>query len=309
MFNILFGFVGGGLLPLQTGINTNLKNRVGTPFLASLVSFAVGTVFLALLIIIRFRSLAIPFSAAAVEPFWIWLGGRLGVIYLTGNILLMPKLGSVQTVVFPVFGLIITGVLIDSFGLFESAYKPLTWSRILGACLALLGVILITVAKNKANKGTKKETDRSIWLWRLLGICTGSFSAMQIAINGHLGRVMDAPLKAALISFVVGTLSMFIFVLITRQKITKKSELTEKFPWWIWIGGTLGAIYVFATATISPILGTGLVVVISLTGQMTSSILVDQFGLFRMKKNPVSILSILGLCAMIAGACMIQLIQ
>ena len=77
MFNVLFGFVGGGLLPFQTGINTNLKNRVGTPFLASLVSFAVGTVFLALLIIIRFRSLAIPFGAASGEPFWIWLGGLL----------------------------------------------------------------------------------------------------------------------------------------------------------------------------------------------------------------------------------------
>ena len=260
------------------------------------------------MILISFHSLSIPVSNAAGEPWWIWIGGLLGVIYLTGNILLMPKLGSVQTVVFPVFGLIIMGILIDTFGLFGTEVKPLTWSRLTGALLALLGVIIITIAKNRANKGPKKETDNSIWLWRLLGICTGSFSAMQIAINGHLGIVLEAPLKASLVSFIVGTLSMFIFVLITRQKITRKSELNEKFPWWIWIGGTLGAIYVFATATISPILGTGLVVVISQTGQMTASILVDQFGWLRMKKNPVTPLSIAGLLVLIAGACMIQLI-
>ena len=57
----------------------------------------------------------IPFST---EPWWIWIGGALGVIYLTGNIVLFPKLGSVQTVIMPILGQIVMSMLIDNFGWF-----------------------------------------------------------------------------------------------------------------------------------------------------------------------------------------------
>jgi Uncharacterized protein conserved in bacteria len=43
---ILLGITTGGFIPLQTSINSQLRNRVKTPFLSSLISFLVGTIFL-----------------------------------------------------------------------------------------------------------------------------------------------------------------------------------------------------------------------------------------------------------------------
>ena len=59
-------------------------------------------------------------SQAFGEPLWIWFGGLLGVVALTGNILLFPHLGAVQTVVLPIAGQIMMGVVIDHFGFFDS---------------------------------------------------------------------------------------------------------------------------------------------------------------------------------------------
>ena len=90
MLAIIIGFIIGLLVPVQTSINTRLRGVVGSPFLASLISFSIGSLFLLLLVLLvdgDFTGL----SATADEPFWIWGGGLLGVIYLTGNILLFPR--------------------------------------------------------------------------------------------------------------------------------------------------------------------------------------------------------------------------
>ena len=55
------------------------------------------------------------FSKQTLNYTWV-LGGLLGVIYLTGNLLLLPRLGAL-TVVITVTGQIIMGVIIDTFGL------------------------------------------------------------------------------------------------------------------------------------------------------------------------------------------------
>lgn len=110
MLTILIGlFIGIGL-PIQTSINTRLKNTVGSPFVASLISFSIGTIFLAVITLIKNGNLLISLKTIMKEPLWIWIGGLLGVIYLTSNILLFPKLGSVQTAIMPIMGQIIMGL-------------------------------------------------------------------------------------------------------------------------------------------------------------------------------------------------------
>ena len=45
----------------------------------------------------------------------------------------MTRLGSVQTIIFPVLGQILMGLLIDHFGLMRSDVNPLTLLRVAGA--------------------------------------------------------------------------------------------------------------------------------------------------------------------------------
>lgn len=115
--------------------------------MASLISFAVGTVFLGVITLIDVHTLGFSPALFTSQPLWIWLGGLFGIIYLTGNILLFPKLGSVQTVIMPVLGQIVAGLLIDNFGWFDSATRALTPIRVLGAVLVLVGVIITVAVK------------------------------------------------------------------------------------------------------------------------------------------------------------------
>ena len=59
-------------------------------------------------------------------------------------------------------------------------------------------------------------------------------------------------------------------------------------PWWIWIGGLFGVLFVVGNIITAQALGTGMAVIILLTGLMIGGLLVDQFGLFESKQRPVS---------------------
>lgn len=78
-------------------------------------------------------------------------------------------------------------------------------------------------------------------------------------------------------------------------------------PFWIWTGGLIGALYVVGNIITAQTVGTGMAVIILLTGQMIGSLLVDQFGLFRSPRRLVSWKEIAGIIVMVAGAVLFHL--
>lgn len=312
MLAMIIGLVIGLGLPVQTSINSRLRQSVGSPFLASLASFTLGTVFLAVVTLILEHGVGFSSQIITTQPAWIWLGGLFGVIYLTGNILLFPKLGSVQTVIMPVFGQILMGLLIDNFGWFGSQVNPLTVSRVLGAACVLMGVV-VTVALNgwlnqRRHSVTTTGQGTGLWLWRLIGILTGMLSASQTAVNGHLGLVLGSSLKAAFVSFFMGMVILLIIVVVTKTELQLTTPTGQTNPWWMWIGGSLGAIYVLGNVVLVQLVGTGLAVVIVLVGLMAGSLLIDNFGWLRAPKHPVTLLQLFGLLIMVAGVALIRLV-
>lgn len=312
MLAILIGVIIGIGLPMQTSINTRLKVTLNSPFLASLTSFTIGTIFLAIMTLFIDHSLLFKQQLFTSQPIWLWIGGLLGVIYLTSNILLFPKLGSVQTVIFPILGQIVMGLIIDNFSLFDSAYHKMNAIRFAGALLVILGVICTVAMPNIIAKlhGQLEVTPKAkgIFVWRLLGIIAGMLGACQTAINGHLGVILKSSVKAAFISFFVGTIALILVNLILRPKLRFITPTNGKNPWWMWLGGLIGALFVFGNAFLVPIIGTGLAVVIILIGQMTGSLLVDEFGLLESQKNPISFIQIIGIVIMILGVGLIRLV-
>lgn len=291
----------GSGLAMQTAVNAKLRSYVVSPYLASAISFTMGTVFLIILTLISGIDPLISLSTFANNPWWIWLGGLLGVIGLTVNLLLFPKLGSVQTAVLPIFGQIIMGEVIDQFVLFGSPQSSLTLFKIIGLLFVVGGMLLTTGAFSKGSHQSKDK--KSNLLWQLLGIVAGMLMATQTAINGHLGIVLNSSVHAAMISFTVGTILLLAVVWIFRQPVNnlKLAFDTGTKNWWIWIGGFLGAFYVFGSAWLVPQIGTGQVVVIALFGQLFFSALIDHFGLFQSKINRVKLVRIVGLLTMFLG--------
>lgn len=311
--SIILGFLAGVGLPIQTSVNTRLRKKVGSPYNASLVSFVVALLFLSALLLITGQGLHIPLAQLLNEPAWIWIGGICGLVFLTGNILLFSKLGGVQTVVLPVLGQILMGLIIDNFGLFYSQKTPLSVFRIAGAVMVILGVVLVSMAKeNKtASEKLQKSESTTLWIWRTFGIFAGMLSATQIAVNGYLGKVVGSPIKASAISFTVGIIFLAIICIVLHFKNGKSESFkneSAKNPWWMWIGGILGGLYILANVYLSRIVGTGMTVIILLIGSTTGGILVDHFGMFESPKKPINAQKILGVLIMILGAAAIKLL-
>ena len=71
--SIIFGILAGIGVPIQTSINARLRKKVGSPYRASLVSFAVSLIFLVLLLLILGQGVHIPFDKMLQEPVWIYI--------------------------------------------------------------------------------------------------------------------------------------------------------------------------------------------------------------------------------------------
>ena len=311
MLAIVIGLVIGILLPMQTSVNSRLRSILGSPFVASFLSFAVGLTFLSITLLLTGQSFGIDSSLFRTEPLWIWSGGLFGVIFLTGNILLFPRLGSVQTVIMPIFGQILMGLLIDHFGWFNSAVNVLTPWRVFGALLVLLGVVGTVALTDWINRRRGKLIASSqtgtgnLNAWRLVGIGTGMMSATQTAINGYLGTVLESALKGALVSFVVGTVTLLLILLVLRPSVEWRGLRGQ--PWWIWLGGIIGALFIGGNVLIVPMVGTGITVVIVIVGLLCGSLLIDRFGWFGAAKNPITGIQLVSLLVMVIGIMLIRL--
>lgn len=95
MLQGLLGIFSGLITPVQTAVNTRLGRSIGSPLRASLVSFSVGLIAMLTLTLLLGPYPLIP-AIAANGPWWMWFAGVFGVTFLTGNVLLLPKLGSLK---------------------------------------------------------------------------------------------------------------------------------------------------------------------------------------------------------------------
>lgn len=130
----------------------------------------------------------------------------------------------------------------------------------------------------------------------------GAQLAIQAPINSGLGRTVGK-LPAALISFLVGLLLLFLICLIGGQLGQFASIGDAAIP--TLFGGLIGATYVAtATITISRI-GAGAVAAATIAGQLTCSLVVDQFGWVGVDTIPVTALRVLGAVLLLAGTALI----
>ena len=132
----------GIVLPVQFGVNTQLRNFVGGPVAAAAISFVVGTVALSVAALVVQRSMPEPGSAASA-PWWAWTGGLLGAFFVLASIILTPRLGAATTIGLILTGQVLASIVIDHFGLIRVPVHEASLPRILGALLIVAGVIVV----------------------------------------------------------------------------------------------------------------------------------------------------------------------
>jgi transporter family-2 protein len=136
-------FIAGICISTQAGINSQLKQAVGNPFLASLFSFVIGSLALFLFSIFT-PNFSLPEVAILKNiSWWKWTGGILGAVYVTAVIVSAPKIGAANLIGFIVAGQMILAVFLDNFGLIGFQVHSLSLIRFAGVITVILGVFLI----------------------------------------------------------------------------------------------------------------------------------------------------------------------
>lgn len=308
MITLIIGILAGVGIAFQSAVNARLRLHLGAPFLTSFVSFSVGLSFLLLLSFLLNIPLHVQQNILEKVPIWTLSGGILGTIALTANVLIFPKLGGVQTAIMPLLGQVIMGILIDSFGWFNSPQIAFSGNRILGITLVLLGIFVTVVLPNL--KTLKNNTDgNELWFWRGIGVLGGICMATQAAVNGELGKALDSPLSAAIISFLVGTLSLLTIVTFYEKSLPHLRKSVKGQPFWMWLGGVLAGLFICSSVWLVPQIGTGFVVMLMLLGLTSGSILVDKFGLFGVPQKAILPIQIMGIALLLAGVACIRIIS
>ena len=137
---VLTAFV-GGLIALQAPINSQLGRSVGT-FQAAFVSFALGTVLLAVIAAVARGGLGQVAESRGLT--WYYLtGGILGAIYVTTVLVTVRSLGAGPVVAATIAGQLTASVVVDQLGILGVEKDPISLPQVVGVVLLAAGVFLI----------------------------------------------------------------------------------------------------------------------------------------------------------------------
>ena len=145
-----------------------------------------------------------------------------------------------------------------------------------------------------------------LWLYLLFAFAGGVVLPFQAGINAELGGWLGSPVRAAFVSFLVGTLVLLVAAALVFKPLPSWSKLGDA-PWWVWIGGALGAFYVAASIVSAPKLGAAQLVALVVAGQALASLVVDQFGWVGFEPKHISAGRVAGMALVGAGVALVRI--
>src|ERR1700748_962126 len=88
----------------------------------------------------------------------------------------------------------------------------------------------------------------------LMALVLGALLPVQATINSRLSQIVSSPIVAAFISFAVGTVALFLYLVLSGSVHWQQISIRHS-PWWIWTGGLLGTFFVAGITVLVPRLG------------------------------------------------------
>jgi bacterial/archaeal transporter family-2 protein len=125
---------------LQVVLMSRLGERIGV--LEALTFATVLTAAIAVVILVLAHQSLAGFSHAVQQPWWMLLGGVMGLLIVFTVTYAGPRIGITATVGILIAGQLAMGAAIDRWGLFGSERIALHWPRVLGIGLLAVGAAL-----------------------------------------------------------------------------------------------------------------------------------------------------------------------
>jgi transporter family-2 protein len=135
------GMVTGGLIAIQSVLNSSLGQRIGN--LGSVLVLTFVSAIVLIVLIFFFPSTSNFRNLPGISEWYLYIGGVLGVAILAAPIYLVPRIGTTSTLIAIVLGQSMIALAIDHFGLFASPKIEMNLARGIGVLLVAVGAYLV----------------------------------------------------------------------------------------------------------------------------------------------------------------------
>lgn len=257
--------VAGAASAAQGLINAEVGERTGYPVVGALVNNAGGVALLLVgLLVLPSMRTGLRTLRHSGLPWWSYLGGLGGAIFIVGGTYIVPVLGVAVFTIAQVAGNSVGGLLVDRTPLAPAGRLAISGPRLAGAGLGIGAVALAQVGRPVG--------DLAVGLV-LLGVGAGIAIALQGALNGRLSATAN-PAAATAVNFVVSSTGMAA-VAVAVGVVPRLGGIDWPGDWYLYLGGLLG-VTITAASLISirsvGLLRTGLAMV---AGQLGGALLLD----------------------------------
>lgn len=144
------------------------------------------------------------------------------------------------------------------------------------------------------------------YILMLFTFIIGTIIPVQAILNTRLGRQTGGALMGALMSFLTGTIFLLILNFIVNGQAVLNLKPASAGPWYIWLGGLIGAFFVGYITWINQQQGMALTFALVISGQVFVSLLIDHYGLLGSAVRTITLEKIIGSILIISGIILIK---
>jgi bacterial/archaeal transporter family-2 protein len=190
-------------------------------------------------------------------------------------------------------------------------------SRATGSPLAASAVqlavglgLLTTAAAAAGALGVLAPLPHVVWWQWFGGLASALYVTSAIVLFPRLGTVVTVGL------FIAGQMLASLLldggglIGVEREPIGAGDGLglagLRSVPWWGWLGGLCGAVYVTSVFTAIPAIGAATAVGLTVAGQQLASVLFDRYGLMRLPRRAVTAPRLAGVALLLLAVVLIQ---
>jgi transporter family-2 protein len=268
----LLAAISGAMIALQARANGELSSRLDNGLQAALVSFGSGLVIIFVITLFNskiqdgVKNLRRAVANKEIAR-WKLFAGALGGSFVAIQTQIVPLIGVAIYSVASIAGQTAMSLVVDRIGLTGGGKKLISPRRVLAAVLTVIAVLVSVWDRIDAN-------DLSMLAVTAGGIA-GAVVGVQRALNGQINEHSHQSFTTSLLNFATGT--SFLLILVVAGLVMGRNELSPlpSGPWWIYMGGVIGVIYIAFTSTIVQHLGVLTFTLFSVGGQLVGSLIID----------------------------------
>jgi transporter family-2 protein len=271
----LLAALSGILISLQARANGELSLRLNNGLQAAFISFSSGLLIIAIISVFNpkikngARRLRAAVKAKEIAP-WTLFAGALGGAFVAVQTQIVPLIGVAIYSVASIAGQGATSLIVDRIGLTGGGKKPISPRRIAAAVVTVLAVLVSVLDRIDAR-------NLSLIAVALAGLA-GAIVGVQRAMNGLINEHSGQSFTTSLLNFIMGSSVLGVALLIGVAIGKVEFVALPAGPWWIYMGGTIGVIYIAFTSTIVQHLGVLTFTLFSTGGQLIGALLIDIYS-------------------------------